>query len=86
MAVRVIEVSTVPKAEKSTGGNLWSLLKQVDRDEGGAVSIETILIIAAIALPILIFVIKFGWPRIKAFFNKGLDDLEQGANVGAGGN
>jgi hypothetical protein len=44
------------------------------------VSIETILILAAIALPILIFVIKFGWPRIKTFFDKGMTDLEGGAN------
>ncbi len=56
--------------------SLWKLLKKVHNDEEGAVSIETILIIAAIALPILIFLIKFGWPRIKAFFESGLDDLE----------
>ena len=52
------------------------LLKNVHRDERGAVSLETILIIGAIALPILIFLIKFGWPRIKAYFNRGLEDLE----------
>ena len=33
--------------------------------------------VGAIALPILIFVIKFGWPRIKQYFNNGLQDLEQ---------
>jgi hypothetical protein len=38
-----------------------------------------VLIIAAIALPILIFILKFGWPRIKAFFNQGMTDLEGGA-------
>ena len=59
--------------------SLWSLLKQVHRDEKGGVSIETILIIAAIALPILIFIIKFGWPRIREFFNEGMDELEGGA-------
>ena len=53
------------------------LLKRVHRDERGAVSLETILIVGAIALPILIFVIKFGWPRIKQYFNSGLQDLEQ---------
>lgn len=63
--------------------NFWQLLKKVHDDEEGAVSIETILIIAAIALPILIFVIKFGWPRIKEFFNKGIDDLEDGAGDAA---
>jgi Flp pilus assembly pilin Flp len=60
--------------------SLWSLLRKVDQDEDGAVSVETILIIAAIALPILIFLIKVGWPRIKEYFNEGLDDLEQGAD------
>ena len=47
---------------------------------------ETILIIGAIALPILIFLIKYGWPRIKDFFNKGMDDLEEGSqNASQGG-
>lgn len=54
------------------------LLKQVHRNEEGAVSIETILIVAAIALPILIFIIKVGWPRIKDYFNKGMEDIEEG--------
>ena len=53
-----------------------NLLTKVHRDERGAVSIETILIIAAIALPILIFILKVGWPRIKEYFNQGLDDVE----------
>ncbi len=64
---------------------LWNLLKRVHRDEEGAVSIETVLIIAAIALPILIFVIKYGWPRIKQFWNEGMDSLESGAQDGAVG-
>jgi len=58
---------------------LLSLLRKIHRDEGGAVSLETILIIGAIAIPILIFLIRVGWPRIRAFFNQGLTDLEQGA-------
>ena len=62
---------------------LWSLLKKVHRDQKGAVSIETVLIIAAIALPILIFVIKYGWPRIKQFWNEGMDSLESGADDAA---
>ncbi|HTN76388.1 MAG TPA: hypothetical protein VL096_14115 [Pirellulaceae bacterium] len=65
---------------------LSKLLAQVHDDEDGAVSIETILIIAAIALPILIFVIKIGWPRIKTFFTQGMTDLEGGANNAAQGN
>jgi hypothetical protein len=52
------------------------LLRRVHSDERGAVSLETILIIGAIALPILIVIIKFGWPRIYSYFNEGLDDLE----------
>lgn len=51
-------------------------IARLHRDERGAVSLETILIIGAIALPILIFIIKFGWPRIKQYFYKGLTDLE----------
>jgi Flp pilus assembly pilin Flp len=60
--------------------SVWSLLKKVHRNENGAVSLETILIIGAIALPILIFLIKVGWPRIKAYFNQGIQDLESGAD------
>ena len=54
---------------------MWNLLKRIHRDDRGAVSIETILIIAAIAIPILIFILKFGWPKIRDFFNDGMDDL-----------
>ncbi|MBM4093281.1 MAG: hypothetical protein FJ276_28300 [Planctomycetes bacterium] len=63
---------------------LWNLLKRVHGDQKGAVSIETVLIIAAIALPILIFVIRFGWPRIRQFWDQGMTDLEAGAASGAG--
>lgn len=57
----------------------WAdLLQRIHHDERGAVSLETVLIIGAIALPILIFLIKYGWPRIKDYFNKGLEDLEEG--------
>ena len=55
---------------------LKSLLVRVHRDERGAVSLETILIIGAIALPILIFVIKFGWPRIKERFKQDTGTLD----------
>lgn len=65
---------------------LHQLLKRVHRDQRGAVSLETILIIAAIALPILIFLLKFGWPKIKNYFNRGMDDLEnQSDRVKQGG-
>jgi Flp pilus assembly pilin Flp len=61
--------------------HLWKrMLARLHRDERGGVSIETVLIIAAIALPILIFLIKVGWPRMRAFFNQGMQDLESGSN------
>ena len=56
------------------------LLRRLHRDERGAVSFETILIIAAIALPILIFLLKVGWPRIKALWTKGMTDIEGAQN------
>lgn len=62
-----------------------SLLKRIHNDERGAVSLETILIIGAIAIPILIFLIKFGWPRIKDYFNKGMDELQEGGDNAAAG-
>ena len=55
---------------------MLKLLKKIHNDEGGSVSIETILIIAAVAIPILIFILKFGWPKIKEFFDDGMTDLE----------
>jgi Flp pilus assembly pilin Flp len=64
---------------------LTQVLKRIHRDERGGVSIETVLIIAAIALPILIFLIKIGWPRMQAFFNSGMDSLEQGAGTTTSG-
>jgi len=56
--------------------SLVKLLRDVHADQRGSVSLETILIIGAIALPILIFLIKVGWPRVKSYFNQGLTDLE----------
>jgi hypothetical protein len=76
-------VDTVNKRERPTDGTFLSLLKKVHHDENGGVSIETVLIIAAIALPILIFIIKFGWPRIKLLFKQGIEDLEGGAQDAA---
>ncbi len=70
----------VKKLENKKNSSLFGILKRIHQNERGAVSIETILIIAAIALPILIFIIKFGWPRVKDFFNKGMDDLEDTAD------
>ncbi len=63
---------------------LPNLLKQVHNDDRGAVSLETVLIVAAIAIPILIFLIRFGWPRIRDYFLQGLEDLEQGGRDASG--
>ncbi len=63
---------------------LWNLLQKVHADERGAVSLETILIIGAIALPILIFLIKYAWPTIKNYFNQGLSDLQDSSKAAAG--
>ncbi len=70
--------------QQQTPTSIWSLLQRIHRDEKGSVSIETILIIAAIAIPILIFIIKFGWPRIKTWFNQGMEELEGGMGDAAG--
>jgi hypothetical protein len=60
---------------------LIGLLRKVHEDQEGAISLETILIIGAIALPILIFLIVIAWPRIKTYFNQGMTDLETGSNA-----
>jgi hypothetical protein len=48
---------------------------RLHNDQDGAVSLETILIIGAIAMPILIFLLKYGWPRIRDYFNSSLNSL-----------
>ena len=58
-------------------GSFRRLLAKIHRNERGAVSLETILIVGAIAIPILIFLLKFGWPRIRDYFNQGMDNLEE---------
>jgi Flp pilus assembly pilin Flp len=59
--------------------DISNVLRRIHDDENGGVSLETILIIGAIALPILIFLITVAWPRVKDFFNQGMTDLESGA-------
>ena len=59
--------------------NMKNLLTKLHSDENGSVSLETILIIAAIALPVLIFILKIGWPMIKDVFNQGMEDLTREA-------
>ena len=60
----------------NTSPSIWKLLKRVHHDERGVVTLETVLIIGAIALPVLIVMVKYGWPRIRDYFYKGLEDLE----------
>lgn len=60
---------------------LGRLLARVHRSEEGAVSLETVLILGAIALPILIFLIRYGWPTVRSYFERGLTDLTTGADA-----
>ncbi len=54
---------------------LGALLRKVHADEQGAVSIETVLIIAAIALPILIFLYTKIRPRLQNYLQQNMTDL-----------
>lgn len=56
------------------------LLDRIHNDEHGAVSLETILIIGAIAMPILIFLLKYGFPKIKQYFYQSLNNLQGSSN------
>lgn len=56
--------------------SLWTVLKDVHRDDRGVVSLETVLILAAVAIPVLIIIVKFGWPKVKSFFDRGVQQLE----------
>jgi len=49
-------------------GSWRRLFARIHHDEQGAMSLETILIIGVIALPVLIFLVKWGWPAIKQYF------------------
>jgi len=51
------------------------LLRRVHSDEEGAVSLETVLIIGASALPILIFLWRVAWPNIRAYFDQRVETL-----------
>jgi hypothetical protein len=35
-----------------------------------------VLIIGAICLPILVFVVKYGWPRVRDYFSRNMQTLE----------
>ena len=55
------------------------LIRRIHNNEEGAVSIETILIIGAIAIPVLIFILKVAWPRIQEYWHEGIDELGDSA-------
>lgn len=78
-----MKTESIELRKTGTPKTFRELLARIHRDERGAVSLETILIIGAIAIPILIFLIKFGWPRIKDYFNDGLNELEEGGTDAA---
>ena len=59
---------------------LANFLRKVHEDEAGVVSLETVLIIGAIALPVLIFLIKYGWPLVKTYFNTGIQNLQENSD------
>jgi hypothetical protein len=60
--------------------SLGRLLRRIHESEEGAITLETVLILGAIAIPVLLVIIKFGWPRIRAYFDKGMQDLENNAD------
>lgn len=64
---------------------LRKILKRIHNDERGAVSIETVLIVAAVAIPILIFIVNFVMPRLKESFSENMDDLDLNADSMANG-
>jgi hypothetical protein len=57
-------------------------VKEVHADQKGAVTIETVLIIAVIALPILLFFSQVVWPRLRPKLEE-LLDLILGEGEGA---
>ncbi len=63
-----------PRVNPESPRSLWRILHE---DQRGGVSLETVLLLAAVALPILIFVIRFGWPRIREIFLKGIAEMEE---------
>ncbi len=56
--------------------SLLGLLRRVHGDEEGTVSLETVLVLCAIAIPVLIVMIKWGWPLIQTYFKEQMQDLE----------
>lgn len=74
---RGADAQPTPETEDRDPCESRTPLRRIHRDQRGAVTLETILIIGAIAIPILIFIVKFGWPRIRDYFFRGMQELEQ---------
>ncbi len=54
-----------------------NLFQSIHDNDEGAATLETILIVAAIAIPLLIWIMKFGWPQIRGYFEEGFETLNQ---------
>jgi len=61
--------------------SILNLLRKVHEDENGTISLETVLIMGAIALPVLIFLLYVGWPWIKGLFTQAQTDINNGVNT-----
>lgn len=55
---------------------LRNLFKRIHNDERGAVTLETVLIVGAVAIPILIFIINYVMPKIQEQFDDNIQDLD----------
>jgi hypothetical protein len=77
----VVAVHVMGLCEEDLRMKKWrwlNVLRQVHKDQRGAVSLETILILGAIALPVLVFLVKVGWPKIRGYFETGTQKLDEG--------
>lgn len=60
------------------------MFRRLHADQTGAVSLETVLLIGAVALPVLIFLVKFGWPRVRDYFSRNMQVLQNESNSVSG--
>lgn len=79
MALYVDEVMVVLKKSWSGEGKPRSLWRIVHDDEKGGVSVETVLILAAVALPVLIFLYKVVIPGIIEWWKENETILKEEA-------
>ncbi|QDU40911.1 hypothetical protein Mal4_52740 [Maioricimonas rarisocia] len=59
---------------------VWRKIRTFHRNESGALSLETVLILGAVAVPLLVFVLRFGWPRVRLMFEDRLDGVHDEAD------